>query len=64
MKTMNAASDHVKKALGNNGRVFIRWSGTEPKLRIMLEGPNEDQLQVWAKEFAGAAKKDTRPLEP
>ena len=63
MKTMNAASDHVKKALGNNGRVLIRWSGTEPKLRIMLEGPNEDQLQIWAKELAGAAKKDTRPLE-
>ena len=63
MKAMGAATDHVKKALGNNGRVLIRWSGTEPKLRIMLEGPNEDQLQVWAKELASAAKKDTRPLE-
>ncbi|MEO6418191.1 MAG: phosphoglucosamine mutase, partial [Polyangiaceae bacterium] len=63
MTSMNATSEHVKKALGTNGRVLIRWSGTEPKLRIMLEGPNEDQLQIWAKELAGAAKKDTRPLE-
>ena len=34
--------------------------GTEPKLRIMLEGPNEDRLRRWAKELAAAAIKDTK----
>ncbi len=60
MTALSALSEKVKKELGAMGRVFIRWSGTEPKLRIMLEGPNEDRLHLWAKELADAAKKDTR----
>jgi phosphoglucosamine mutase len=39
--------------------VLIRWSGTEPKLRIMLEGPGEERIREWAKELADAAKQDT-----
>jgi phosphoglucosamine mutase len=60
MKLLSAGTDRVKKALGDDGRVLIRWSGTEAKLRIMLEGPNEDHLHIWANELAEAAKKDTR----
>ena len=53
-----ARSAKVERALGQNGRLLVRWSGTEPKLRIMLEGPNEDKLRRWAKDLAQAAKKD------
>ncbi|MDB4998380.1 MAG: Phosphoglucosamine mutase [Myxococcaceae bacterium] len=60
MKLLSSATDKVTRELGSEGRVLIRWSGTEAKLRIMLEGPNEDSLHVWAKELAEAAKKDTR----
>ena len=60
MTLLAAGTAQVTKALGDDGRVLIRWSGTEPKLRIMLEGPNEDQLRTWAKELAGAAQKDAR----
>jgi phosphoglucosamine mutase len=60
MKLLSAATAKVKETLGEEGRVLIRWSGTEPKLRIMLEGPNEDKLRRWAKELAAAAQKDTR----
>lgn len=58
MVKLHVAAAKVKKALGNDGRVLIRWSGTEPKLRIMLEGPNEDRIRQWAKELGEAAKRD------
>lgn len=60
MRLLTAGTAKVKDALGEEGRVLIRWSGTEPKLRIMLEGPDEDRLRKWAKDLAAAAQKDTR----
>jgi phosphoglucosamine mutase len=61
MKNLHALTTKVKDALGADGRVLVRWSGTEPKLRIMLEGPDEDRLRKWAKDLAAAAKKDGKP---
>ena len=58
MRQLSMATAKVKDALGADGRVLVRWSGTEPKLRIMLEGPDEDRLRKWVKDLAGAAKKD------
>ena len=58
MKTLTARSARVEKALGKNGRLLVRWSGTEPKLRIMLEGPNENHLRAWAEELANDARRD------
>ena len=58
MKALASLTAKVKKELGTSGRVLIRWSGTEPKLRIMLEGPDEDRIRDWAKDLAAAAKRD------
>jgi phosphoglucosamine mutase len=44
--------------LGGDGRVLVRWSGTEPKLRLMLEGPDPDALKTMADEMAEAARRD------
>jgi phosphoglucosamine mutase len=60
MRQLSQATAKVKDALGNDGRVLVRWSGTEPKLRIMLEGPDEDRLRRWAKELGAAATKDAK----
>ena len=38
---LQAAADAVRTALGDHGRVLIRASGTEPKLRLMVEADDE-----------------------
>jgi phosphoglucosamine mutase len=38
--------------LGDSGRLLIRYSGTEPLLRIMLEGPTAEGIQGMADEIA------------
>jgi phosphoglucosamine mutase len=38
---LKAASDAVRASLGDRGRVLIRASGTEPKLRLMVEADDE-----------------------
>jgi phosphoglucosamine mutase len=50
-----AISDAVKsiqKQLGNTGRVILRPSGTEPLIRVTLEGVDEDQVNRLAAELA------------
>jgi len=59
MRRLADATAKIGKALGADGRVLVRWSGTEPKLRIMLEGPREDRIRAWAKELAEAARRDS-----
>jgi phosphoglucosamine mutase len=59
MRRLATLTAKVTKALGGKGRVLVRWSGTEAKLRIMLEGPREDRIVAWAKELAAAATQDS-----
>jgi phosphoglucosamine mutase len=34
--------DEVTSNLGDKGRVFVRYSGTQPLLRVMVEGPDKE----------------------
>jgi len=42
----------VEKRLGDTGRVLIRYSGTEPLMRIMLEGQDQAEITGMANEIA------------
>lgn len=43
--------------LGQEGRILIRYSGTEPLLRVMIEGQDKYEITAWAKEIAAAVEK-------
>lgn len=51
-----AAIKGIEQKLGNEGRVLIRYSGTEPLLRIMLEGQDKYEITGWANEIADLVK--------
>ena len=47
----------IESKLGLDGRILIRYSGTEPLLRIMIEGQDKYQITGWAKDIAEAVEK-------
>jgi phosphoglucosamine mutase len=51
-----AAMDLVERRLAGQGRLLVRYSGTEPLLRVMLEGRDQGEIQGWAAEIAGTVK--------
>ncbi len=53
-----AEMSRIEQALGDRGRVLVRWSGTEAKLRVMIEGEDEAFIKTAALEIMSAAKID------
>jgi phosphoglucosamine mutase len=51
-----AVMDSVEARLAGHGRLLVRYSGTEPLLRVMLEGRDEGELKAWGQEIVNAAK--------
>ncbi len=51
-----AACADVERKLGGNGRLLVRYSGTEPLLRIMLEGRDQDEIRAWAEQIAAEVR--------
>lgn len=46
----------VEGELAGTGRLLVRYSGTEPLLRIMIEGKSAPDIRGWADEIAGAVR--------
>ncbi len=54
MKLVGEAEAELK---GQGGRVFLRYSGTEPKARLLLEGRDAKVLEKWSQKICGAIQK-------
>jgi phosphoglucosamine mutase len=51
-----AAMRGVETRLGGEGRLLVRYSGTEPLLRVMIEGRDQQAIQQWASEIAATVR--------
>jgi len=58
-EVMKAITD-VEQKLGGDGRVLVRYSGTESKARVMIEGSDEVLIKSWADEIAAVLAKSTQ----
>ncbi|HEX5538683.1 MAG TPA: phosphoglucosamine mutase [Methylophilaceae bacterium] len=54
---VQAAVKSAEDALNGSGRVLLRASGTEPKIRVMVEGRSHEQVQALAESIADSVRK-------
>jgi phosphoglucosamine mutase len=47
-----------ESALNGNGRILVRFSGTEPLARVMVEGPDRAQVSEWAERIASVIRNE------
>ncbi|WP_134703807.1 phosphoglucosamine mutase [Ammoniphilus sp. YIM 78166] len=60
-ETIQTAIHEVEEKLGDSGRVLVRASGTESLIRVMAEGPNEEDLQQYVSSIAEVIKQQLTP---
>ena len=51
-----AAIRSVEDRLGEKGRVLVRYSGTQPLCRVMVEGPDKDETRRYCRQIADVVK--------
>jgi phosphoglucosamine mutase len=57
--TMPAAAQAIRDVetrLAGRGRLLVRYSGTEPLLRVMIEGERQDEIDAWAAQIVAAVR--------
>jgi len=58
LPAVRAAVHRIEERLGEEGRLVLRYSGTEPLARVMLEGRNQDEIEELAQEVAQAIRRE------
>jgi phosphoglucosamine mutase len=58
LPTLPAVIKAVETELGAAGRVLVRYSGTEPKLRLLVEGPTDVVVRAALAKLEAAVRAD------
>lgn len=58
LKEVSRALEEARARLGDNGRVVVRYSGTEPLARVMVEAEHEGEVQRFSQSIANALRRE------
>lgn len=58
MKDVEKEINNIEKELGKKGRIFVRYSGTEKKCRVMVEGKDKKHVHYLANKVAEKIRKE------
>jgi phosphoglucosamine mutase len=58
LSSVDAAVRAVEERLSHKGRLLLRYSGTEPLARVMIEGEKQFEIEDYANQIAGAIKRE------
>lgn len=58
LAAVRQATSEVEQRLGQNGRLLLRYSGTEPLARVMIEGQNQADIELYARKIAVALEQE------
>jgi phosphoglucosamine mutase len=53
---INEAIRNVEAKLGEKGRVLVRYSGTQPMCRVMVEGPTQEETEKYCEQIASVIR--------